>query len=318
MSDTQTTPTPTPAGSLVDRTVCLAITRGKFGNHRKASVATLTEGSTVQVDKKLISASKRLLDSDELKAVTKLDSEVVTYLAGLALPSMFRSGVHLIPIPLVSRVDEDLRAFAARRADLVDAFIRAYPSLVSAIETRLGSMFNSLDYPPADRVRATFLFEWQYVTFGVPGSLKAIKASLFEDEKNKYAKKLEEASDACRMAMRIGLSEVVNKMVERLTDENDAATGEVKRKVFKRSTVDNLADFLKTFELRNVTDDADLAGLVSKARQLMNGVDPEVLRDKDNASIRASVAEGFASIAESLETMGVDRQSRAIDLFDEV
>lgn len=315
---TSTTTPATQAGSLVDRTVCLAITRGKFGNHRKASVATLTDGATVVVDKKLISASKRLLDSDELKAITKLDGEVVTYLSGLALPSMFRSGVHLIPIPLVQRVDEDLRAFKARRADLVDAFVAAYPRLITDIEARLGGMFNALDYPPADRVRAMFLFEWQYVTFGVPGSLKAIKASLFEDEKNKYAKKLEEASAACQTAMRVGLFEVVAKMSERLTDEIDPATGERKRKVFKKSTIDNLSAFLKTFELRNVTDDVELATLVGKARQLMNGVDPDVLRDKDNESIRKVVGDGFAAIAASLETMGVDRQSRSIDLFDDM
>lgn len=314
----------TPKGTIMDRAVCLVVERGKFGNSKKAPIAKIMEiarkeanghegafalGETV--DRRLLSASKKLLVSPELKAIASVDGEIFQYLDKVALPSMFKSGVHLIPIPLVEKVETDLREFRTRRAAQVARFLEVYPDQMREIETKLGELFNPLDYPSVDKLKTMFVFEWQYVTFGVPGSLKAVKASLFEEERKKYAAKLTEAADECRMAMRAGLAEVVAHMVDRLTvDETDPL--KPKKKVFKAKTVENVSEFLATFEMKNITDDADLGVLVSQARELMNGVDPKLLREDD--LVRRKLHEGFAAISASLETMGVDRHSRAIDL----
>lgn len=312
-----------PKGTILDRAVCLVLNFAKFGNHKKASVAKIMEIARDEVrashdqvtpnqtfNRSMVSASKKLLDSKELKAVTDLDRRVMVYLSNLALPSMFKSGVHLIPIPLVEKIETDLRTFRDERTALVDRFCEVYPDQVREVERLLCDLFNPLDYPTVEKVRLSFEFEWQYVTFGVPGTLKAIKASLFEDEKNKHAKKLEEAADACRMAMRVGMAELADKMADRLKTDDGG-----KKKIFKASTVENVSQFLRTFEMRNVTDDEELGVLVAKARELMNGIDPDMLRNDED--IRRSVQAGFDEIAKSLETMGVDRHTRAIDLYSE-
>ena len=72
--------------------------------------------------------------------------------------------------------------------------------------------------------------------------------------------------------------------------------------------------FLNTFALQNVTDDAELAGLVSKARQLVDGVDATTLRSDD--LVRKSVAEGFAELRAQLDKLIVERGTREIT-FDE-
>lgn len=295
-----------PTASIMDRTVCIAIERSRFGNSCKVSkqfVATTA-------DKALVSLSKRLLVSDELKAITALDRKAAKFLAAICLPSMFRNGVYLIPIPLVEMVEKFLGEFVVERRAAVDTFVEAYPALISAVEAKLGDMFDANDYPTSADLRESFSFEWQYVSFGVPGSLASIRAGLFEAEREKHARKLQEAVDACRQALRGEFAEAVKHMSERLKPGEDG-----KRKVFKAASVERLQSFIAMFDVRNVADYDDLAKLVDQARALTVGMDPELLRSDD--LVRERIAEGLANITASLETMGVDRHTRAIDLGDE-
>ena len=76
-----------------------------------------------------------------------------------------------------------------------------------------------------------------------------------------------------------------------------------------------LAQFMQIFEMRNIADDTELAALVVKARELMAGKDREIL--KSDADLRQSIATGFATMADKLDTMIVDRGTRQISLDDD-
>jgi hypothetical protein len=108
--------------------------------------------------------------------------------------------------------------------------------------------------------------------------------------------------------MREGLQQLVASMVEKLTPGEDG-----KKRRFHSSLIENFNDFLSTFELRNVTDDAELAAVVAQARAILGGVNAEDVRK--NEAIRANLQAGFGKIAERLTPMvGVTRQ---IDFDDE-
>src|ERR1700732_3136710 len=53
-------------------------------------------------------------------------------------------------------------------------------------------------------------------------------------------------------------------------------------RVFKKSTVANLGDFLATFDFRNIANDSELKEQVDKARVLLAGVTAEEIRNADN------------------------------------
>lgn len=302
---TPTEPTPIDAAHLTARTICLALRRGKFGNRRKANTGAIT----VESDKTLLSLSKQLLDSPELQAIGKLDSEVQGHLTDLCLPSMFRGGIWLLPLGLVEEVDAFLRDKQAAREALVNAAVTAYGQRMQETAARLDVLYDPRDYPSVERFQQCFYFEWQYITFDTPARLKAINPELFAIEREKAALKLQQVAEECQNAMRAGMASLVGKMVERLTPDADG-----KPKRFHKSLVGNFQEFLRTFEMRNITDDSELTRLVTQARHLLQGVDPDTLRSDE--AIRNAVQTGFEQIQASLAPM-VQTVTRAIDLDDE-
>src|SRR5882762_9771188 len=86
-----------------------------------------------------------------------------------------------------------LREFAARRKELIDAFLTAYPALCQEAAKRLRSLYNPADYPPLEYVAQQFTLIWQYISFGVPDQLREISTKIWHDEREKAAEMMAEA-----------------------------------------------------------------------------------------------------------------------------
>jgi hypothetical protein len=301
------TATKTAAADLVAaKTLCLVLKIGRFGNTKKASLAPVT----VDADKKLLKLSKQLLDSPELEAIEKFDTALKARVRKFAYTSYFKGGVHLIPITQVPDVDEILKDAIPQRLDLVDRAVAMYQTRIGETLERLDTMGSVADYPSAERFRARFYLEHSYVTFETPSRLKAISAEIFKHETEKARAKLESVAGECQQAMRAGLVQLIDHLAERLTPD---AEGKPKR--LHETTVGHLNDFLATFELRNVTDDAELGAIVEQARSVMKGVDRKVLKSDD--LIRQKVAEQLATVKAALDPLVEDKATRQIDLDDE-
>lgn len=301
-----TEPQAAPRATLLDRTVCLAVNRRKFSNSKKAQLASVTTAA----DKSLLRLSKRLIDSTELKAINTVDGEMKAFIESICMPSMFKTGVWLLPIPLVERVEQELQMFKEKRQAAVDTFIEVYPDQVRAIEDRLADQYDARNYPTVEQMRLAFSFDWQYVTFGVPGSLKAIKASLFAEEQKKYEHKMQEAATEYRDMLRARTLALVEHLHEQLGTKADGT----KRKVYE-AQVDKLTEGLKLFELQDATDDSEMKPIIEQARAIMSGVDVKLLRDDD--AFKQRVADGLAAVVGQLKTMVVDRSTREIELPDD-
>lgn len=293
-------------GTIFDRAVCVAVTFNRLGTKRKVSSSAVE----TDADRAMIHVAKDILDSDELKEVQGLDGKIRGYIASRALPSLFRSGVWLLPIPLVEEVDKKLEEFRLQREDLTKKFLAVYPDKIEEAKRRLNGLFSPTDYPPIERVAAAFGMSTQYLSFGVPGTLESINKAIFEREKEKAQTKLTEATEEITQVLRLALKDLTDHMVERLAPSQDG-----KPKVFKNTLVANMKDFLETFKARNITDDEETEQLVEKAKQLLDGVDPQMLRD--NTSIRQYVQKGMTDIKAALDTMVVLKPARQISFEDE-
>src|SRR5207237_10785313 len=139
--------------------------------------------------------------------------------------------------------------------------------------TRVRGLYHPADYPPVEDVAREFGFSWQYVSFGVPEQLKAISQEVWEQEREKAAKRMAEATTEIQTVLRESMAKLVQHMRERLKEGPDG-----KPLRFKETTVSNLVEFLANFEFRNVTDDGELQILVAQACELLNGVDADDLR----------------------------------------
>src|SRR5688572_33386793 len=80
-----------PGMDLAKKTVCIKVSLSTMGNTRKVSTAQIE----ADADKDLLRVSKRLVDSAELKAITRFDGEIRRYLYRICLP--FETGIHLLP-----------------------------------------------------------------------------------------------------------------------------------------------------------------------------------------------------------------------------
>jgi hypothetical protein len=298
--------------SLADKTVFLKLRFGSFGNSRKVDLEIFkgliasTSGtsevpSTSQPDGDLLKLTKTLLDSEELDAVRKFVGKVRSYLEKRCLP--YDTGIHLLPCGLIEDVQTHLTTNRDEWQNLVNKFLAAYPSLCAKAAQQLGSLYNPADYPSVEAVSKKFTFDWQYISFGVPGQLKGISKALFDAEKEKQANVLKQATDDITALMRQTLLEMTQHLMERLTPGEDG-----KPKIFRDSAVKNVQEFLNNFDLRNVTDDKALADQVTKLKALISGTDAESLRHSD--VFRQKIREGMAEVTSVLSTMTEDKADR--------
>ena len=279
-----------PGVDLAKKTVCIKVRVSTMGNTRKVSTSQIE----ADADKDLLRVSKHLLDSAEMKAINRFDGEIRRLLYNICLP--FEVGIHLLPIAALENVEQRLRQFAVDRWQLVAAFLAAYPSLRESAQVRLRRLYNPADYPPVEDLERQFGFSWQYISFGVPEQLKGISREVFEQEREKAAQRMSEASSEIQMVLRETMAKLVQHMADRLQEGTDG-----KPLRFKETTVSNLVEFLSNFEFRNVTDDTQLQQLVSQARGLLQGVNADDLRTV--GSLRARVHQGMSEIAGQLDTM---------------
>ncbi len=286
-----------PGEDLARKTVFVKLRMGLLGNSRKVSSSQVE----VDADKSSIHVSKSLLDSRELEAIRKLDGEIRRYLYSMCLP--FEPGIHLLPIPLIETVDAKLREFQAKRQELVDVFLAAYPSLCQEAAVRLRTLYNPLDYPPVDDVRAEFSAAWQYVSYGVPEQLRAVSQRMFQEERDKAAGRMAEAYTEVRQVLREAMVELVAHLRDRLMDQPDGAPQRL-----RESTVEKLREFLDTFDFRNVTNDQELKDQVERARQVLLGTTTDAIRN--TTDLRTRIREGMADIAARLEPLVSDRVGR--------
>jgi vacuolar-type H+-ATPase subunit H len=301
MSDTQMK----NGKTLDDKSVLLVVEFRKLGNSRKVNMATVQ----VNADKSMLHMNKNLFASPEYDAIKTHDGKTRQWLYSRALPSLFKEGVFRVPNVMVVDVDNYLAMRARERAELVDSFKRSYAMRVKEAKERLNGLFRERDYYTADEAASKFGLTWSYVTFDTPDALKNLKAGLFEREREKIVKMVEEANEEIRSVLRLQLSELVKRMITQLTPKSDG-----KRKKIYDSLTGNVDDFLSTFDARNIADDDELQALVKKARGVLHNVDADDLRNED--FVRITVKDGFDKINKQLDEMIVTKPARRFDFAE--
>lgn len=294
------------AVDLSKATTALIVSFHKIGNHRKVS-ASMVE---VNADKEWISVSKKIFDSPELIAVNGLDNHVRKFLETRALPSMLAKGIYLLPNTFVEEVSARLKQFSTERDVLVEKFVKVYERTVSGAESHLKDLYDGGDYPSVEAMQRMFHLTWRYVSFNTPASLEHISAEIYKEEKEKAQAQWIKAEDAIQQLLRASMADLVNHLVGKLTPEEGG-----KKKIFKDKSIAKLRDFLTTFKQRNVTDDRDLARLVSDAEKLIDGTTPDLLRTDE--SQREFVRAGFEKIQKAMTGMIEERPRRALTFQDE-
>jgi hypothetical protein len=293
---------PVEKASIFKRAVCVQLSLSRLGTRRKVDADTMNKSDA---DSDLLHVSAEILKSPELDAIKKHDRAMSELLRNRASgPALFKGGVFLLSLSLIEDTDRELLALLDERRGLVDRFVGAYLTRKTETELKLGSLAGSFEWPSLDRVRAAFDAQIRYLALDTPETLKGIKAEIFERERVKAEREWSAALDECRQVLRAAFADLVDHMAERLTAKDDG-----KPKIFRDSLVKNFDEFCATFAARNIADDDDLADLVRRARDVMQGVTAQDLRGQD--ALRQSVAAKMAAIKTAIDPLVTDRPSRA-------
>lgn len=292
--------------SLWSNAFCLMLTYRKLGIHRRMDSATVlsidTEPSRVRVTKSILSCPEYL-------AITRLYSRVRTKLEKLTLPAGLRSGMYLIPVSLASEVDTIIANAEDELRQLVDVFLAQYDKRIVEEESRLKAAYHTRDYPDPGTVRAAFGLTYSYFTFDLPGTLETISATMLKREERRSMEKVNNMLEDVNTYLREAMRSLVNHLVDRLSPSESG-----KSKTFKSSTLTNLLEFLNTFDARNLGNDIELSQLVTTAKNVLSGVDSQLLRS--DQSIANVVQNGMGTIKAQLDSLLIKKPIRLYS-FDE-
>jgi hypothetical protein len=251
-----------------------------------------------------LSAAKKLLDTSHpaYRAVTGVRGRIISYWKGVSLPYP-EPGIRLIRQDDLSTFTVQLTTLKAELQEAVDALNDRYSEMRRAARARLGRLFNESDYPSS--LTGLFDVTYDFPSVEPPSYLRQLSPQLYEQESARIAARFDEAVQLAEHAFVGELDKLVSHLTERLSGTVDGQP-----KVFRDSAVENLLDFFDRFKHLNIRSNEQLDDLVGRARNVVQGVEPQQLRD--NQTLRQQVASQLASVQSALDGMLVDRPRRAI------
>ena len=276
-----------------------------FGTRKSLTAEQKAEAAEpFNAEAKFISAGKKLLDTTHpaFKAVTAVRGKVVAYWKSMSLPYP-EPGIRLIRQAKIDAFAAQMQEFQEELAEAVLALDRQYHELKAIARRRLGSLYNSGDYP--DSLEGLFEISFDFPAMEPPEYLQHLNPALYEQECERVQGRFDEAVRLAEDAFTAELSKLISHLTERLSGQEDG-----KPKIFRDSAVENLTEFFQRFRDLNVRSSEQLDNLVADAQRIIRGVDPQDLRD--NAGLRQHVAAEMSSVQSVLDGLLVDRPRRNI------
>jgi hypothetical protein len=271
-----------------------------IGKMRQISVKVT--GTTADPSK--LRHQKVLIESEALEAIRSADGYLKRWVESKCCKFGVGDSQLLVPGAYFDEVYDRVTDYAENdRPTLVAKFMQEYRELeaqdFAPLRVALGDKFKRDEYAQADIVESGFGFSFRPIPLGVPDEqmqrfTKNVRT--VQREQQKANALMMKAAEEWRQTLRQMGAEMVNTLLTVLKPGDDG-----KRKKLFDTTVDKLQDFLNTFSVRNITDDAAFAEQVHTLRGIMAGVSTEKLRHSDN--LKDKVAQGLAAVKQQLTTL---------------
>ncbi len=303
--------------SLQDNTIAYQVSFHRWGIERKIKpgiLSSLLPEERNLVESKMLSASKKIIQSDEYNKIVSKDGFAARWLADHSVPSILKKGVYLIPVSFVDMVNEYMEAYKTERQDvLVPAFLevyfdQAYTAREMFYLTTGGSqLFDALEYPTVEKMATLFSVETAYISFDVPSQLQHISEELFRRERERVEQAWNQAEDAINQLLVQECAELVQGLQTALKGLNDGTL-----KKFRDANVENLREWSALFlQARNVTNNEELENVVRNIQATLQGVERDDLKH-DRSSLRQYVQSALSQAQIELKGMVENAPERLI------
>jgi hypothetical protein len=205
--------------ALVQNSALIRVAFGIIGNTKRAYVNVETNG-----DQARFRVLKVLLDSPQLKAISKADFKMRQWLYKESIP--FDMGTMLVSMKKIANIVKVLNEYRdVTRPTLIADFKVAYPELLKTAEQALGDEFNASQFVSVDKVEAEFSFDYKILGFEVPGSLKSVSAVAYQDEVEKAAAQIQSVTHEIEQAQRTLLLSLIDTLDDKLSEDHQRRAG---------------------------------------------------------------------------------------------
>jgi hypothetical protein len=323
------------AAKILTRSVCMLLTATTLGNSRKvildhielrreatageiapepeapvegADPADTQDPNKIKANKKRLKMSKTLLDTALLTKPIQIIESAKAYLRANAHAGhrVFGDGTYLAPLAIVKSVGDRLKQYREELRLAVEEVIEKYPGEVEKQRKELAELFNEKEYPTVDEVRASFKLKWSYVSFSAPDQLETVDRAAYEEAVSDQEERLASVYDEIAVSLRAAGFQIVRNLIARL---EPVAEGGKKKAIFP-TVLRDVREFVKTLPSRNLTDDDELAKVMSELAKAVDGIEVDDIRG--SKVIREQVMKAAASASEKLEQMVSTGGRRAI------
>jgi hypothetical protein len=268
----------TPVMSLSSMAMLVELRISTWTARKRDKETTSDLNTQKKADQAASSVYKYLMaGSDHLDKIEKYAAKCRAWNNVQTLPWM--KGIGLLPMENFFKYREQLGTMEANFNALVEEFITAYPTLVSAQAFKLGDYFDPSEFPTSESLPRRFKFEYNFLPVPEKGDFRVncearIKADLQEQYERMY-------SDKLNSAMRDPwdrLHKELSKISETLTDAPDG-----KRNIFRDSLTGNAIKLCELLTVLNVTKDPELEKARRMLEQAISGYDADDLRKMPEA-----------------------------------
>lgn len=232
-----------------------------------------------------------LAGRQELEVIQKHVGAVRLYVYENTLP-WSDTGIRLLPTSKYFEFNDRMGQMQEEFVELVNKFVDAYPTLITAQAMALGDMFDRNEYPSANEMAHKFSFRLNYMPVPKAGDFRVDVGNDAQSElQMKLAKLADERIELAMKDARDRLKNHLERMMERLKVEE--VNGEVRKSRIHASLVESGLELCNVLKALNLTNDPDLESARAKLESVLNGVDVDDLRKHDSArvEVRAQVAE---------------------------
>jgi hypothetical protein len=228
---------------------------------------------------KVVNANKNLMaGTGVLDTIVKYAANARAWHISQTLP-WTDNGSRLLPMSNFMNYKQQLGELETNYEALVDKFIVAYPSLVSAAAFQLGNLFDRNEYPDESSLKKKFKFTYSFFPVPTAGDFRIdineeAKAEIIANCNSAYQDRL---NNAMREAWS-RLHDCLSRMSERLTDNADGS-----RKIFRDSLVENGVELVSMLKHLNITQDPSLEQARRELESAIGHHNLDSLRDNSNA-----------------------------------
>ncbi len=278
--------------------ILISVTNTGFGNTRKVDIKALNPDASDE----MITATKKLLDADEIRAMNLAQAKAVDAVRKLGVPatSILKKGTYAVDPRRVKDAWEIVTTCENETLPpLKEYFREAYPRLKEEAKEKLGEFFDEYQYPSAEEICSKYHINAKIFTMALPDPrvMKTqITDSFFAEARDQAQSDMASFLDEVKAALRGEMLEFVKSIEDIMTPRPDGG-----RKKIYDTTIDKLLQFISDFSCRNFANDSSLQDVVKLCDEALAG--KSIGRLKSSKYARESLKEGMEKARKQLETL---------------